>query len=69
MNKKKTEERVTLFAAILKKQHEALRTIAFHERKSLAEITREAIEFYLKNKIKKSPKKTKVTEEFSYSGK
>lgn len=34
---------VTLFAAIEAKQHEILRTIAFHERRSLADVVRQAL--------------------------
>jgi len=37
---------VTLFAAIEKEQHELLRRIAFEENKSIAEITREALDQY-----------------------
>lgn len=40
---KKLEAPVTLFAAIETKQHEALREIAFEERRSIADIVREAI--------------------------
>jgi len=38
---------------IRKDQYEALRFIAFKENKPLAEITRKAIDFYLKNNLKK----------------
>jgi len=47
------KRKVTLFAAIRKEQYEALRFIAFKENKPLAEITRNAIDFYLKNNLKK----------------
>lgn len=40
---KKLEAAVTLFAAIEATQHEALRTIAFVERRSLADVVRQAI--------------------------
>lgn len=50
VEKKKLGERITLFAAILKEQYEALRFIAYKEKKSLAEVTREAIDIYLKTK-------------------
>ena len=40
---KKLEAPVTLFAAIETKQHEALREIAFEERRSIADLVREAI--------------------------
>lgn len=38
---------VTLFAAIEAEQHEALRAIAFAERRSLADVVREALTMYL----------------------
>lgn len=38
---------VTLFAAIEQEQHEALRTIAFSERKSIADVAREALAEYI----------------------
>ncbi len=40
---KKLEAPVVLFAAIEAEQHEALRTIAFSERRSLADVVRQAI--------------------------
>ncbi len=40
---KKLSEPVTLFAAIEAEQHEALRAIAFSERRSLADVVREAL--------------------------
>jgi hypothetical protein len=40
---KKLEAAVTLFAAIEAEQHEALRTIAFKEHRSLADVVRQAI--------------------------
>jgi hypothetical protein len=49
-DKKNLGERITLFAAILKEQYDSLRFIAYKERKSLAEVTREAIDTYLKTK-------------------
>ncbi len=45
---RKLESPVTLFAAIEREQHEALRSIAFSERKSLANIAREALGEYIK---------------------
>ena len=50
MRPKKLEGPVTLFAAIEAKQHETLRKIAFRERRSLADIVREALTNYIKNK-------------------
>lgn len=40
---KKLEAPVTLFAAIEAEQHEFLRTVAFRERRSLADLVREAL--------------------------
>ena len=40
---RKLSEPVTLFAAIEADQHEALRAIAFSERRSLADVVREAL--------------------------
>jgi len=40
---KKLAEPVTLFAAIEAEQHQALREIAFSERRSLADVVREAL--------------------------
>ena len=40
---KKLEAAVTLFAAIEAEQHEALRTIAFTEHRSLADVVRQAM--------------------------
>jgi len=39
---------VTLFAAIEQVQHEALRQIAFVQRRSLADVTRTALEEFIK---------------------
>lgn len=44
---KKLEAPVTLFAAIESEQHEALRSIAFAERRSLADVVREALAEFL----------------------
>ena len=46
--KKKLEGPVTLFAAIEAKQHEALRAIAFREKRSLADVVRQALDEYLR---------------------
>jgi len=45
--KKKIDSPVTLFAAIEASQHEALRAIAFEQRRSLADVVREAIDAFL----------------------
>lgn len=52
---KKLEKPVTLFAAIEESQHEALRYIAYKEKKSIAEVVREALENYIKGTSKKYP--------------
>ena len=41
---KKLKAPVTLFAAIESEQHEALRRIAFEERRSIADVVRQAID-------------------------
>ena len=51
---KKLKAPVTLFAAIETKQHEALRQIAYGERRSIADVVREAISQY----VAKRPAKT-----------
>ena len=50
---KKLESPVTLFAAIEAKQNEALRELAFREKRSLADIVREALAEYIKARTKK----------------
>jgi len=47
---KKLEAPVTLFAAIEADDHEFLRATAFRERRSLADVVREAIHEYRKKK-------------------
>lgn len=44
---KKLSEPVTLFAAIEAEQHQALREIAFSERRSLADVVREALNEFI----------------------
>jgi hypothetical protein len=44
---KKLSEPVTLFAAIEAEQHQALRAIAFAERRSLADVVREALSGFI----------------------
>ena len=46
---RKLEGAVTLFAAIETKQHETLRRIAFDEKRSMADVVREALNEYIKN--------------------
>ncbi len=47
---RKLEAPVTLFAAIETEDHEFLRELAFRERRSLADIVREAIRDYRKKR-------------------
>lgn len=47
---KKLQEPITLFATIEARQHEALRTIAFNEHRSIADVVREAIDEHVKNR-------------------
>lgn len=54
-NKEEKKDRVTLFAAIDKEQYEAIRLIAYKEKKSLAEITRESLNAYIEEKSKLYP--------------
>jgi len=63
MKTKKLDKRVTLFAAILEPQYEALREIAFKEKRSLAEVTRRAIDTYLRTKVKDYPSQVETREE------
>ena len=62
---KKLETPVTLFAAIEAEQHEALRTIAFQERRSIADIVRQAIDQFIDRHGKPTrttkPERMKVT--------
>ena len=44
---KKIEGPVTLFAAIETRHHQALREIAFKERRSIAEVVRDAVNQYI----------------------
>jgi hypothetical protein len=50
---KRLEAPVTLFAAIEVGQHKFLRTIAFKERRSLADLVREALADFQKKKERK----------------
>ncbi len=49
---KRLEAPVTLFAAIEAKQHEFLRTVAFKERRSLADLVREALADFQRKKAR-----------------
>lgn len=44
---RKLDAPVTLFAAIETEQHQALREIAFEQRRSIADVVREAISQYI----------------------
>lgn len=55
---RKLKSPVTLFAAIEEKDREALRQIAYEEKKSVADVVREIIKFYL-NRIWEDRKLTK----------
>ena len=49
---KKLQTPVTLFAAVEEKQHDALRELAFKEKRSLADLVREALDEFLRRKLK-----------------
>ncbi len=52
---RKVGKSVVLFASISEAQHEALRYIAFKERRSIADIMREALEDYIQRKSSEYP--------------
>lgn len=56
---KKLTEPVTLFAAVEKSQHETLRKVTFEERRSIADVVRDAIDFYIKNRKRKKKAKNR----------
>lgn len=49
---RKLESAVTLFAAIEAKQHEALRELAFREKRSIADLVREALNEFIRSRTK-----------------
>ena len=51
--KKRVKAAVTLFAKIEAAQHEALRKLAFEQRRSVADLVREALDGYLGSQRKK----------------
>lgn len=51
---KKRKAPVTLFAAIESEQHELLRTIAFEERRSIADLVRQAIDDLIKARARRT---------------
>lgn len=60
---KKIGAPVTLFAAIEAKQHEALRTIAFRERRSIADVVRQAIdEFVRRRPLSLKPRRVAIAD-------
>jgi hypothetical protein len=54
---KKLEAPVTLFAAIEAKQHEALREIAFEQRRSIADLVREAIAQFIESRPRRQTRR------------
>jgi len=54
---KKLVSPVTLFAAIEREQHEALRRLAFEYRRSLADVTRDALAEYISRHL--APRETR----------
>jgi hypothetical protein len=56
---KKLEAPVTLFAAIKSEQHQALREIAFEQRRSIADLVREAISQYVQHTAKRPTRTTR----------
>jgi hypothetical protein len=56
---KKLEAPVTLFAAIESEQHQALREIAFEQRRSIADLVREAISQYVHHAAKRPTRTTR----------
>jgi hypothetical protein len=56
---KKLKAPVTLFAAIESDQHELLRKIAFEERRSIADVVREAIDRLIETKPQARPARTR----------
>jgi hypothetical protein len=57
---KKLEAPVTLFAAIEAKQHEALREIAFEQRRSIADLVREAIAQFIESRPRRQTRRRLV---------
>jgi len=49
--RKQNAGRVVLFASIDREQHEALRYIAYKEKRSIADVTREALNKYVGEKL------------------
>lgn len=51
-------KRVVLFASITREMHDALRYIAFKEKRSIADIAREAINAYINSRKEKDDEGT-----------
>lgn len=60
---RKLKSPVTLFVAIEEENHEALRRIAFEEKKSLAKVVREIIQCYLNRIWEENPSRKKYNVE------
>lgn len=54
---RKLESPITLFATIESRQHEALRTIAFNQRRSIADVVREAIDGHIRQSSQKETRR------------
>ena len=52
MKRKKVADRVVLIASIEESQHEALRYIAYREKRSIADVAREALKDFIGQKSK-----------------
>lgn len=60
--KKQLKDPVVLFASVERKQHDALRALSFKQHRSIADITRDALEKYIG---KKQNEKHLVTRELA----
>lgn len=58
---RKLDAPVTLFAAIESEQHQALREIAFEQRRSIADVVREAISQYVAKRSAKTSRRRLVS--------
>ncbi len=65
---RKLEKPIVLFASIEARQHESLRRLAFADRRSIADIVREAIDQYLKGRKVISRVQSRRTERVHASG-
>lgn len=60
---RKIDQPVTLFAQVEAAQHEKLRALAFQEKRSIAELVRDALEGYLKGRRAATVPKLAIREE------